>query len=100
LNNLAILLNCGSKYFFLRAPLDADNARDCVMAISVDTNRPACLINLEAPVPRYFDPTCVGGAVAAAEGIWREEIRRQVQMVLQLCPLQIQIPPPEQGLVE
>jgi hypothetical protein len=69
LNNLAILLNCGSEYFFLRAPSNIDGERESVMAVSVDTNRTACLIDLEAPVPRFLDPTYVRGAVAVAEGI-------------------------------
>jgi hypothetical protein len=51
LDNLAVLLHCGTEYFFLRCPADQPRAEDMVLAVSVDVNRPAFLIDLEQPVP-------------------------------------------------
>jgi hypothetical protein len=40
LNNLAVLLQCGTEYFFLRCPADQPRAEDMVLAISVDISGP------------------------------------------------------------
>jgi hypothetical protein len=97
-NNLVILLNCRTEHVFLRAPDNIGRAWDMEMAMSIDTNRPAFLINLEAPVLRFIVPTWVSGAMGVTEGIMRKEMLKRMQTVLQLCQLQMQIPPPGGGL--
>jgi hypothetical protein len=100
LNNLAILIACGPEYFFLRCPADLEHARDMIFAATIDTARPAFVINLESPIPRFFPPRALKAMAGIAEGIWREEIRKQIKMVLQAAPLVIQFPPRGCGLLD
>jgi hypothetical protein len=65
-----------TEYFFLRCPSDQAHAEDMVFAVSIDTDRPAFVINLESEVPRFFPPRALGGMAGIAEGIWRVEIRK------------------------
>jgi hypothetical protein len=56
-SNLAILLNSRAEHVFLCALGNISRVWDMEVATSVDTNRPAFLNNLEAPVLRFIDPT-------------------------------------------
>jgi hypothetical protein len=93
LNNLAILISCGPDYFFLRCPADQAHAEEMVFAVSIDTARPAFIINVESTIPLFFSPRALGGMAGIAEGIWREEIRKQMALVLTAAPLIVQFPP-------
>jgi hypothetical protein len=87
LNNLATLVVNDREYFFLHAPNLLGDADKTVLAIPVVKERPAYLVNLESVVPEFLDPQGVGGMVGMAEWFWREEIQRQVQAMMQVCPL-------------
>jgi hypothetical protein len=61
LNNLAILITYGPEYFFFRCPADQVHAEDMIFAVSIDTGRPAFVINLESEIPRFYPPGALGG---------------------------------------
>jgi hypothetical protein len=75
------------EYFYLRAHELLEEADSTVIAIPICDKRPAYVINLNRPVPRFRDPQAVGGLVASSEWLWREEIRSQLQSMMDLCPL-------------
>jgi hypothetical protein len=55
-SKMVILLNSRTEHVFLCAPGNVSRTWDMEVAISIDTNRPAFLINSEAPVLRFIDP--------------------------------------------
>jgi hypothetical protein len=100
LNNLAILISCGPEYFFPRCPADQAHAEEMVFAVSINTARPAFVINVESEIPLFFPPRALGGMAGIAEGIWREEVRKQMALVLTAAPLIVQFPPRGCGLLD
>jgi hypothetical protein len=100
LNNLAILISCGPEYFFLRCPADQLHAEDMVFTVPIDTARPAFIINVESTIPLFYPPRALGGVAGIAEGIWREEVRKQMALVMTAAPLIVQFPPQGCGLFD